>query len=335
MSGPYFRPLIQSGQARPYGAVSLQDGPLWFERIECLQRDTPPKFLPVQDIPADIREKLISPQTPLCGLDLQAPKIMGILNTTPDSFSDGGQNYKFQDAITQAKMMIAEGADILDIGGESTRPGADIIPSDIETSRTTPVITTLRETGITLPISIDTRKADVARSAIANGANMLNDVTALSYDPDSLHLAARHRVPVVLMHAAGDPKTMQDSPEYSDVLLDVYDYLVARIKVCIAAEIPRRNIIIDPGIGFGKTLTHNLALLRGISLFHTLGCPILLGASRKSLIGTLGHAPNPADRLPGSLAIALYALNQGVQMLRVHDIAETKQAIRLWAALNI
>ncbi|MEO1918770.1 MAG: dihydropteroate synthase, partial [Paracoccaceae bacterium] len=180
----------------------------------------------------------------------------------------------------------------------------------------------------------DTRKAKVAQAALDAGAQLFNDVTALTFDPDSLATAASAGADVCIMHASGDPKTMQDKPKYDNVLLDVYDYLEARIEVCEAAGIPRSKIMIDVGIGFGKTQDHKLELLRGISLFHGLGCPILIGVSRKRIIGTIGNAPDVADRAAGSIALGLDALNQGVQMLRVHDIAETKQAVALWSALK-
>ncbi len=330
MAKTYYRAIIQSDTHRPDDALPLNGGPLWFARVERLQRNTPATLIPARDLPDDIRKTLTSLRAPICGIDMQQPSIMGILNATPDSFSDGGKHYTFDDALKGAREMLVEGADIIDIGGESTRPGADYIAPEEEIRRTAPVIAALDG----VPLSIDTRKASVARAAIAAGANLFNDVTALTFDPDSLAAAAETGVAVCLMHASGDPKTMQDDPQYDDVLLDVYDYLESRINACEAAGIARKNIMIDPGIGFGKTLDHNLTLLRGLSLFHALGCPILLGVSRKRFIGTIGDAPNAADRAPGSIAVALEALNQGVQMLRVHDIKETKQAVRLWRALK-
>ncbi len=326
----YYRAIVQSDPHRPDDALPLNGGRLWFTRVERLQRGAPATLIAASGLPDDVRDTLTTPRAPVCGIDMQEPAIMGILNATPDSFSDGGKHYTFDAAIAGARRMLAEGADIIDVGGESTRPGAETIDPVEEARRTVPVIGAL--SGV--PLSIDTRKASVARAAIAAGAGLFNDVTALTYDPDSLSAAAETGVTVCLMHAAGDPKTMQDDPRYDDVLLDVYDYLEARIEACEAAGIPRSRIMIDPGIGFGKTLEHNLTLLRGLSLFHALGCPVLLGVSRKRFIGTLGDAPNAADRAPGSIAVALEALNQGVQMLRVHDMRETKQAVRLWRALK-
>lgn len=222
----------------------------------------------------------------------------------------------------------------MDIGGESTRPGAELVDVATEITRTEPLIQSLRAAGLSTPISIDTRKSAVARRALAAGAVLINDVSALQYDPEMLDLVRQSGAPVCLMHAQGSPKTMQADPHYNDVLLDVYDDLAARVAVCVSNGIPRSRIIVDPGIGFGKTLAHNLALIRGISLFHGLGCAVLLGASRKKFIGTIGSEANAARRAPGSITVALHAAQQGVQILRVHDIGETKQAILLWRALN-
>jgi dihydropteroate synthase len=226
------------------------------------------------------------------------------------------------------------GADILDVGGESTRPGALVVETDDEVARTAPVIAAVRAAGIAVPISIDTRKAQVAEAALKGGADIVNDVSALLFDADMAGVVAGANCPVVLMHAQGTPQTMQADPRYDDVLLDVYDWLAARIDVAVATGIKRERIAIDPGIGFGKTTAHNLALLQRLSLFHTLGCPILLGASRKRFIGTIGQADDPQARMPGSVAVALAGIAQGVQMIRVHDVSETRQAMRVWMAVN-
>ncbi len=208
------------------------------------------------------------------------------------------------------------------------------MPLAEEIARVVPVIAALRAEGFALPISVDTRNAAVARAALDAGADLFNDVSALSHDPASLAVAAASGRAVCLMHAKGDPKTMQDAPAYDDVLLDVFDYLEARVAAAEAAGIPRARLLVDPGIGFGKTLAHNLGLIRGLSLLHGLGCAILFGASRKRFIGTLGGAPDPAERMPGSIAVALEALRQGAQVVRVHDVKETRQAVALWTALN-
>jgi dihydropteroate synthase len=269
----------------------------------------------------------------LCGLTLDRPRIMGILNVTPDSFSDGGALTDRAAAVNHAALMAAD-ADILDIGGESTRPGAQPVPLAEEIARTAPVIRAIRDAGVTAPISIDTRNAETARAALAAGADMVNDVSALTHDPAMAAVVAEAGVPVCLMHAQGDPRTMQDAPQYTDVVAEVLDFLSGRVEAALAAGIARDRIVIDPGIGFGKTLAHNLALLRALGAFQALGLPVLLGASRKRFIGTITGVDRPADRLAGSLAVALHAAGQGVQVVRVHDVIETRQALSLWAALN-
>lgn len=329
----YFRPLARAWydvSAQP--TYRLAGGPRWFSEVEHIQRGGGRMVLPAASLPANVLERLTRQREAICGIDMQKPSIMGILNATPDSFSDGGQHVGVE--LAAARAMMSEGANIIDIGGESTRPGANYIEPDVEAARVVPVIKEMaaQELG---PISIDTRKAVVAEAALAAGAAMLNDITALTFDPDSLEVANKRNAAVCLMHSAGTPDTMQDNPNYDDALLDVYDFLEARIKACEAAGMPRHRILVDPGIGFGKTLAHNMALLRGVSLFHGLGCAIMLGVSRKGMIGKIANATAPKRRFAGSMALALEGLNQGVQMLRVHDIAETKQAIALWSALNI
>jgi dihydropteroate synthase len=328
----YVRPLVQTDARRPKGAVGLGGGWGWFTHVELLSRSAAPRIVPVADAPDDAIARLTGPREPWAGLTLDRPRLMGILNVTPDSFSDGGQLTDATSALARAETMAGQ-VDLLDIGGESTRPGAAEVPADEEIRRTVPVIAALRARGMSLPISIDTRKARVAEAAIKAGATIVNDVSGLLYDPAMASQVASANVPVVIMHALATPATMQDDPRYGDVLLDVYDALAGRAGRAIAAGILPARIVIDPGIGFGKTVAHNLALLRGIALFHSLGLPILLGASRKRFIGTIGGEDDAARRAPGSIAVALAALGQGVQILRVHDTAETAQALALWRAL--
>jgi dihydropteroate synthase len=252
---------------------------------------------------------------------------MGVLNVTPDSFSDGSEFLSTEAAIAHGRAL---GADILDVGAESTRPGAAEVPVDEELRRLLPVVEAL---AAATPVSVDTRKAVVMRAALCAGARIVNDVSALTHDPGALE-AAQGAAAVVLMHSPGPPETMQGLARYDDALLDVYDALAGRIAACEAAGLPRERLIADPGIGFGKTAEHNLALLRGLSLFHGLGVPLLVGLSRKSFIGRLSADEPPKARLPGSLAGALWAASQGAQLLRVHDVAETRQALALWTALR-
>lgn len=329
----YYRPIVQTDAARPRGALPVAGGWTWFDRAERLTRDGTRELVPVSDIPDDVVQAISAPRPDMARLNFDAPRLMGILNVTPDSFSDGGQFNDAERALAQARRLVADGADILDIGGESTRPGAAEVPVAEEITRTAPVIAALRANGAAVPISIDTRKAAVGQAALDAGADLINDVAAFTFDADLEGVAAQAGAPVCLMHAQGDPQTMQKDPRYDDVLLDVYDFLQSRIAATEAAGIPRARIMVDPGIGFGKTLDHNLTLLKGLSLFHALGCPILLGASRKRFIGTLGNAPEARDRMPGSVAVALAGVSQGAQVLRVHDVAETRQALALHRAL--
>jgi dihydropteroate synthase len=283
------------------------------------------------ELPSDALNRLSSARTTIAGLTMDQPQIMGILNVTPDSYSDGGQHNDVDRATSAALRMVEQGASMIDVGGESTRPGAEFIDVDREIDRTAPVIQSIRQHS-QVPISIDTRKAPVAKAALQAGADLVNDVAGFTFDPDLAPIAAQAEAPVCVMHAQGDPKTMQDDPHYDNVLLDVYDFLETQIRFLEGVGIPRSQIVTDPGIGFGKTLDHNLTLLQNISLFHGLGCAVLLGASRKRFIGTVGQAPDASDRAPGSIAVALAASAQAVHILRVHDVAETAQALRLWQA---
>lgn len=320
----YHQPIARSGNPRPEGALPLAgiETVWWNETLETV----------ASDIDAATLHRLSALRAPLAGLSLDRPRIMGILNITPDSFSDGGQVFAVEAALDRARKMAAE-ADILDIGGESTRPGSAAVPEKDEISRVVPVIEAIRAAGITTPISIDTRKASVAAAALDAGADIVNDVAAMTYDSAMAGLVVERGVPVCLMHAQGDPETMQNDPRYDDVVRDVYDWLVERIAAAVSAGISRDKIIADPGIGFGKTLQHNVSLLQNLSIYHDLGCPILLGASRKRFIGTIGNAPDPLDRTAGSVAVALHGAAQAVQILRVHDTFETRQALSLQQAI--
>lgn len=266
-------------------------------------------------------------------LSFTKPLVMGVLNVTPDSFSDGGKFLDVGLAARHARAMAAAGAGLIDIGGESTRPGATPVWEGEEADRIVPVIEALSDEDFA--ISVDTRNALVMERALAAGAHIINDVSALTHDPDSLPLAADAGVPVVLMHAQGDPRTMQDAPSYKHVLLDVYDYLAERIAVCERAGIKKSNIIIDPGIGFGKRVVRdNLALINGIMLFRTLGCPVLLGASRKRFVGAITGIETAEERLAGSLAAAMYGAWEGANLIRAHDVTETVQAMAMVQALS-
>jgi dihydropteroate synthase len=275
--------------------------------------------------------KVTTPLPPWAGFGLAQPLIMGVVNVTPDSFSDGGACLDPAAAIAHGKALLSAGADLLDIGGESTRPGARPVDPETEAARVVPVIQALAQTGAAL--SVDTRRPSVMAAALDAGARIVNDVTALA-DDAALALVAARRVPVVLMHMQGEPQTMQAEPRYDVPALDLFDFFEARLAACQAAGIEPGAILIDPGIGFGKTLEHNLALLRDLALFDGLGQGILLGLSRKSFIGTLTGVAEPRRRLAGSLAGALYGLARGAELLRVHDVSETRQALRLISRLE-
>ena len=342
----------------PFGfdgqAARLAGGLVWFSAIELIVRTGGKRvgqyLVPIDrldglraSLPATLGERfdqlwsrLTAPRPPLAlgarTLRFDEPSVMGILNLTPDSFSDGGAWTDPDAAAAAAVDMAAAGAAVIDVGAESTRPGAPALWEGDEIARLDPLLARLA--GAELLISVDTRKAAVMRHALALGARVVNDVSALTYDGEALAAVAEAGCPVVLMHHQGDPQTMQDDPRYDDVLLDVFDWLGARVDACVAGGVVRDRIIVDPGIGFGKTLRHNLELLNGLSLFHGLGCPLLLGVSRKRFIGALSNEAPVDRRLAGSLAVATAALAQGAQLLRVHDVPETVQAMRVWRGLR-
>ena len=269
-----------------------------------------------------------------CGgrkLLLDRPRIMGIVNVTPDSFSDGGQHASTDAAVAHALRLAEEGADILDIGGESTRPGAGEVPLELELARVIPVIERLaKETA--LPISIDTSKPDVMRAAVAAGAGMINDVCALRRE-GALDAAAALGVPVCLMHMQGDPRGMQADPSYDDVVTEVHSFLTQRLFACEMAGIAKKNLVIDPGFGFGKSTAHNLQLLAQLRRFTEPGVPVLAGLSRKRSIGELTGRDSPGERVFGSVAAALIAAQNGAMILRVHDVAATVDALKVWQAV--
>lgn len=268
-----------------------------------------------------------------CGgkpLDLGQPVVMGVLNVTPDSFSDGGRYLQLTDALRRAEAMAAEGAAIIDVGGESTRPGAPPVSVQEELDRVLPVVERLARE-LPIPISVDTSKPEVMREAARAGAGLINDVRALRL-PGALKVAAACGVPVCLMHMRGEPATMQREPDYADVVTEVYGFLAERVRMCADAGISRDRILVDPGFGFGKTLEHNLSLLRHLDRFVGLAAGLLVGISRKSMIGALLDAPI-GERLSGSLAAAVIAAWQGARIIRAHDVQETVRALRVCAAV--
>ncbi|GAB2582809.1 dihydropteroate synthase [Dyella jejuensis] len=265
-------------------------------------------------------------------LTLDRPRVVGILNVTPDSFSDGGHFADAAAAVEHGLRLVEEGADMLDVGGESTRPGAADISVDEELQRVIPVIEQL-VARTSLPIAVDTSKPEVMRAAVAAGAGMINDIYALRRE-GALDAAAELRVPVCLMHMQGEPRTMQQAPHYDDVVGDVHRFLTDRLFACELAGIDRRRVMVDPGFGFGKDLEHNLTLLRRLERFANLGSGIYVGLSRKSMIGTLTGRSDPAGRAAGSAAAALIAVQRGARMVRVHDVAITADALKVWHAVQ-
>ncbi len=327
----YFRPIACVDPARPGGAWPLAGGWTWFDRVELLRRGRPPRVIEGREVPDDILERLSSPRPDVAGLAMSEPNIMGILNVTPDSFSEGSRPHTTETAIDSGRAMAAAGADMIDVGGESTRPGAEEVPEAEELARVAGVVPALFGRAA---LSIDTRKARVAEEAVRLGAELINDVSAGLFDEGMVEVMRESGAAVCLMHSRGTPKTMQNDLRYEDVLLEVYDYLEDRVAALEEAGVPRQRVVVDPGIGFGKTREHNLALIRGVSLFHGLGVPLLLGLSRKGFIGRIGEARDPRRRFPGSWALAQVGLQNGVQLLRVHDVSDTMQAMRLWRAAS-
>jgi dihydropteroate synthase len=335
----------------PFGhdgqVARLAGGLSWFAAVELLKiedgRRVDAELLSVQELQSRLDDELSAQwkavtavRAPLKLGDrtirLDQPQVMAILNVTPDSFSDGGQFEGASDAASAGAMMAEAGAAIIDVGGESTRPGASIVWEGDEIARIEPVVRQLAAGGAA--VSADTRKADVMTAALAAGARMINDVSALTYDPRSAATVAAAGVPVVLMHHQGSPETMQHDPRYGDVVVEVYEWLEERIEQAVAAGIERSNILIDIGFGFGKSVGHNLELMNNLALFHSLGCAMVAGASRKRTIGALSNEAVEGKRLGGSLAFALKAVEQGVQVVRVHDVPETVQALKIWRGLR-
>ncbi|HUE78011.1 MAG TPA: dihydropteroate synthase [Sphingomicrobium sp.] len=335
----------------PFGhdgqVARLAGGLNWFAAVELLTvegtRRVSAELVPVEQVEQRLDEQtraqwqaLTVERPPLQlgerTIRLDQPQVMGVLNVTPDSFSDGGRFADAESAAAAGADMAADGAAIIDVGGESTRPGAKPLWAGDEAKRVEPVIRQLAGGGVA--VSIDTRQTDVMTAALAAGARLVNDVSALTYDPRSAEMVAAAGVPVVLMHHQGSPETMQESPRYDDVLVEVFLWLEERIAAATAAGIAKSNILVDPGFGFGKTVAHNLELMNGLALFHTLGCPIVLGASRKRTIGALSNEAPADKRLGGSIAFALKAAEQGVQIVRAHDVLETVQALRVWRGLR-
>lgn len=353
----YLRPVAPIDSPIGYDgqAARLAGGLGWFAAYELIAveagRRVAQQLLPVEQLPALLTrlpdaqaERLrtlaaaISAPRPVIRagertLRLDQPLVAAILNATPDSFSDGGVHGTDPEALAQAGFdMGLKGASLIDVGGESTRPGAEPLWEGDEVARVVPVVERLAARG--LAVSIDTRKAAVMEAALAAGAHIVNDVAALAFDPRAAEVVVRAGCPVILMHSPDPANGPHGGIGYRDPLIEIYDWLEARVDAVVAAGVQRSNILIDPGIGFGKSLSDNLALMNGLTLFHGLGLPIMLGASRKRMIGALDNGAPVEHRLGGSLALALKGAEAGCQLLRVHDVAETVQAVRVWRGMK-
>lgn len=332
ISGPAAMRATEAGLALP-----LAGGPLAFAAAEAIDRRSgeegrrrPVDLATARSFAPGLIEDLTKPRAPWAGFDLKRPLIMGVINVTPDSFSDGGDFAEVSAAIDHGRAMLATGADIIDVGGESTRPGANPVAPEEEAERVLPVVRALAHAGAV--VSIDTRHASVMDQAVQAGAWIINDITALTGDPESARVAAKSGAAIVLMHMLGDPQTMQLDPRYGDVTCDLLDYFEERLAALSKLGIDRARIAVDPGIGFGKTVEHNLRLLDELAAFHMFGCPILLGASRKSFIGRLSKGEPAKQRVSGTLAAHQMGFDRGVQIVRAHDVAEAFQARAIWAA---
>lgn len=331
LSGAVAEGALAAGRARPLAGIPR----LAYTAVEriVMDDDGTPRFdwPDPAEMPDAVRTALEALRPPFAGLPLDRPRLMGIVNVTPDSFSDGGDYADPARAADRALRLAEAGADIVDIGGESTRPGSAPTPVAAELDRVMPAVEAAVKAG--LVVSVDTRRAEVMRAATAAGAQIVNDVTALTHDSDALDAVAASGASVVLMHIQGTPETMQADPHYRLASCDVCDWLGARVAACVAAGIPPGRIAVDPGIGFGKTDVHNMEILERAALFHGLGCAVMFGVSRKSFIRRIAGIEAPTERVPGTVAATLIALARGVQLHRVHDVAAARQALDIWQAL--
>jgi dihydropteroate synthase len=351
----YLRPtgFIESPQQHDGASARLAGGMLWFTQVEVIDKTgtaTTRQLVEVRNwdafvaaLPADkqvrctlLYGRMTSPRVALkMGeriIRLEQPQVMGIINMTPDSFSDGGKNADIEAAAAAAIAMASAGAAIIDVGGESTRPGAPLIWEGDEIKRVEPLIQRLASSGTA--VSIDTRKAAVMEAAVSAGAAMVNDISALLFDDCAVEVAKANGVPVVLMHAPSHSSDPHKGGDYGDVVTDVFDWLEERVDAVEAAGISRDKILVDPGIGFGKSLAENLSIINNLSIYHAIGCPVLFGASRKRMIGALSNEAPVEARLGGSVFLAMKAVEQGAHIIRVHDAAETVQAIQVWRGLR-
>lgn len=330
----YFFPEINyvpSGFEKFY---RIQGGTTVFNSFRVIQRNKKPRVISTSEVKEEFLDRFTSKPISMLGLSFETPAVMGILNVTPDSFYDGEKFFTEKQFVEKGLHLLKIGCTVLDIGGESTRPGAKEVPSTIEIERIIGVIEKIKNSVPSAIISVDTRKSMVAEKALQAGATIVNDISAGSFDKEMFEVVAKHRAGICLMHSRGIPENMQNMPYYDDILLDIYDYFEEKIAEAQSKGIPREKIVIDPGIGFGKKLHHNLEIINKISLFLGLGLPVMIGVSRKSFIGEIISKRDPSERLTGSVVAMLASLNRGVNIVRVHDVKEAADAIKVWNTLN-
>ena len=335
--GDYSKNLIKIKKALPIAG----NHNISFDQLEIFERKKNKKTQStilninnIEDLNTNIKsvinkdlKKITSTRKDFCGIKLNTPKIMGVLNVTPDSFSDGGLFFQYSKALNQVDLMIKSGATIIDIGGESTRPGSSTIKDKKEWNRIEKILSEVKKRFPKIILSIDTRKSYVMKKSLEKGANIINDVSGLKYDKKSFGIIKSKNIPFILHHMQGTPNTMQNNPKYNDALLDIYDFFEKKINLFLKKKVKKNFIIIDPGIGFGKNLNHNLRIMSKISTFHSLGCPILIGTSKKRFIEHIVTKFDTKARTGGTLASVLYGLLQGVQLFRVHDVKEINQGL--------
>ena len=330
----YFFPEINYGRSGFEKFHKIYGGTTVFNSFRVIQRNKKPRVISTSEVKEEFLNRFTSKPTSILGLSFETPAIMGILNVTPDSFYDGEKFFTEKQFVEKGLRLLKIGCAVLDIGGESTRPGAKEVSSTIEIERIMGVIKKIKKSVPSAIISVDTRKSIVAEKALEAGASMVNDISAGSFDKEMFEVVAKHRAGICLMHSQGLPENMQNKPHYDEILLDLYDYFEEKIAEAQSKGIPREKIVIDPGLGFGKKLHHNLEIINKMSLFLGLGLPVMIGISRKSFIGEIISEREPSERLIGSVAAMLTTLNRGVNIVRVHDVKEAADAIKVWNTLN-
>ena len=330
----YFFPEINYSRCRFEKFHTIYGGTTVFNSFRVIQRNKKPRLISTSEVKEEFLNRFTLKPISMLGLSFDAPAIMGILNVTPDSFYDGEKFFTENQFVEKGLQLLKIGCAVLDVGGESTRPGAKEVSSTIEIERIIGVIKKIKNSVPSAVISVDTRKSMVAEKALEAGASMVNDISAGSFDKEMFEVVAKHKAGICLMHSQGLPENMQKKPHYEEILLDLYDYFEEKIAEAQSKGIPREKIVIDPGIGFGKKLHHNLEIISKISLFLGLGLPVMVGLSRKSFIGEIISEREPSERLIGSVSAMLTTLNRGVNIVRVHDVKEAADAIKVWKTLN-